>query len=273
MRSGRGKILDSIDANLASLDVSDSVSMIDMNDDASTVINGGTVINAPTVASSSSKSSHRRSSFTWVLGGKSKSKSGKIETVIDDDKDSDTHSVTMSVAPTLSTASVPRRSVAHSSSYQDPSDFDYASSVANIRSPKSHAFTIGNEELATISVDPNFIGNINFGSNIIEMSILNDPPSFMLQEDHQLTLFVRTFFHHSFSLGSFFAKYGNFFQVVLKAIGSKVVESKRANDDSEHYSKWILSVYHMIGSMDSVYEQVIDFFEILRPELRAWLQG
>ena len=34
---------------------------------------------------------------------------------------------------------------------------------------------------------------------------------------------------------------------------------------------WVSSLYHMIASFDNIYEQVVDYMEILRPSLRLVL--
>lgn len=36
-------------------------------------------------------------------------------------------------------------------------------------------------------------------------------------------------------------------------------------------SKWITSIYHMVSSLDSLYVQILDYYEFLRSELRQWL--
>lgn len=36
-------------------------------------------------------------------------------------------------------------------------------------------------------------------------------------------------------------------------------------------SMWLIIVYQMVTSMDNLYECLMEFFEILRPQLRLWL--
>jgi hypothetical protein len=44
-------------------------------------------------------------------------------------------------------------------------------------------------------------------------------------------------------------------------------------NDATLISKWISSIYHMISTMDGLYEQILGYYEGLRSELRNWLSA
>lgn len=113
-----------------------------------------------------------------------------------------------------------------------------------------------------------------------------------------------TVISQKFSFLLFSYRYGNFFEHILKFIRTYLIEDafqeeKRqlslyhqrnySNDndnggtrstedvmsqsakDSFLFCKWVSSIYHMIVTLDTVYEQIIDYYDILRPALKQWL--
>lgn len=328
--------MDAAESLASTQELNDSVSVMDLGNDIS---DNATVITS-TPNSGFPPKSKRRSSFGWnVLGDvKSSIKSSirasfvggnQMSTYLEgsmnnyeDLNDASDISRLSSSALTLNSAnnSQSRKNLGYSKNNQssnslnrvDSYDIHDDNSSANKDTPGGKSNKSGVlpfDEYNFLSSDElqQFIGNINFGSNNIEMEILSNPSLFIMKEDNDLSLFIRTYFHHLISLMAFFSKYasqylcvlflnflhryGNFFQSALLIVKNKVVEeslqtpedpavvrssviSMTTNNftaDISILSKWITSIYSMVSSLDSLYVQILDYYEFLRSELRLWL--
>lgn len=76
----------------------------------------------------------------------------------------------------------------------------------------------------------------------------------------------------SFCIVWYINRYARFFDFTLRQL-PKAVNSDEEDIvvDSRPTALWISSLYHMITSMDRVYEQVTEYHELLRPTLRMVL--
>lgn len=119
----------------------------------------------------------------------------------------------------------------------------------------------------------NFFSSVPFGNNPLELAILQDPSAFFQQNEKNTALFVRTFFNHIINVEGFLGQYSSCLSVIMK----RIVDGKTANDSSnsgDHeamLSSWIVAVYHMAASMDTLFLAVFDMIEIIRPQMHNWL--
>lgn len=222
-RTGRNKTLEAAESLASTQDLNDSVSVMDLGNDIS---DNATVITS-TPGSGFPPKSKRRSSFGWNVLGDMKSIKSSIRASFVGGNQMSTYlegnmnnyeDETPDVSRLSSSAlnSQGRKSLAYSKSSNslnrnDSGDFHDDNSSANKDTPggkSNKSGPIAFDEYSFLHSEElqQFIGNINFGSNNIEMEILNNPSLFIMKEDNDLSLFIRTYFHHLISLMAFFAK-------------------------------------------------------------------
>lgn len=152
------------------------------------------------------------------------------------------------------------------------SDIDLPTFESN-RKQRIDRISVDDEE-ASSENGINFISSVPFGNNPLELTILQDPSTFFQQDDKNTALFVRTFFNHIINLEGFLGQYSACLDVIMK----RIVDGKtntNDNNSSHHHetmlSSWIIAVYHMTTSMDTLFFAVSDMIEIIRPQMHSWL--
>jgi hypothetical protein len=212
-----------MESTVTTQDVNDGLSMLDSNDISDTA----TVVTSSGGLPPKSKSS-RRSSFGWntirssirmsFVGGSSSMNAYLEGNMNNYEESQDQNESSQSATANIYTSPV---NVPNSSS----SRRSLLSSKNNPSSGSLNQLDRNSEDSASVHSTPllpkelkkdfsflnpedlqQFIGNVNFGSNAVEMEILNNPYLFIVKDDSELTLFLRTYFYHIISLTSFFTK-------------------------------------------------------------------